>query len=340
MKKWFLILLVVILLSGCIKQQKACTEEAKVCPDGSIVVRVPPDCEFEPCPSTSTITETTIQTTTVEKISSKLLSWTKEEGTRVDGVSSCTMIKDNEYWMYYTGKDIELAISSDGLNFIEKGTIIDMKDVEGVDMVTNPSVFMTKDGKYRIIFEGSRWVEGGQTDRKLYSAISTDGLEWTVEEGVRFQDIGDGKPGELFTSVPDIIRLDDGRLRMYYTRGASSAIAVSDDDGMTWTKEKNLDLKRIAVDPDIVILDDGTYKLFFTTFDSEWGKGEQYVMSASSIDGINFIVDEGKRIQPSSGNNMVVDPDVIKLPDGKYRMYYGETNTGMLFMINSAVSIS
>jgi hypothetical protein len=176
-----------------------------------------------------------------------------------------------------------------------------------------------------------------KNDRKLYSAISTDSLAWTVE-GVRFQDEGDGKPGELFTSVPDIIRLDDGRLRMYYTRGATSAIAISDDDGMTWTKEKNLDLKRIAVDPDVVVLDDGTYKLFFTTFDSEWGKGEQYVMSASSTDGINFVVDEGKRIQPNLGNNMVVDPDVVKLPDGKYRMYYGETGNGMTFKINSAIS--
>jgi len=32
---------------------KACTMEAKVCPDGSSVGRVPPDCEFSPCPSPS-----------------------------------------------------------------------------------------------------------------------------------------------------------------------------------------------------------------------------------------------------------------------------------------------
>jgi hypothetical protein len=318
MKKLIFLLILIIFSSGCIKQKQEVTTTT--------------------IPTTTLIT--TIQTTTIpEKVlpSSKLLSWTKEEGIRVDGVSSCTMIKGNEYWMYYTEKGIELAISSDGLNFIKKGTVIDMKNVEGVDMVTNPSVFMTKDGKYRIIFEGSRMTEN-KNDRKLYSAISTDGLKWTVEEGVRFQDEGDGKPGEIFTSVPDIIRLNDGRLRMYYTRGATSAITISDDDGMTWTKEKNLDLKRIAVDPDIVRLDDGTYKLFFTTFDSEWGKGEQYVMSASSTDGINFIVDEGKRISPSSGNNMVVDPDVVKLPDGKYRMYYGETGNGMTFKINSAIS--
>ncbi len=29
---------------------KACTEEAKICPDGSAVGRTGPDCEFAPCP--------------------------------------------------------------------------------------------------------------------------------------------------------------------------------------------------------------------------------------------------------------------------------------------------
>jgi hypothetical protein len=345
MKKILITLLLIIFLSGCIKQQKGCTEEAKICPDGSVVVRVPPDCEFEACPSLSTTPKetTTIisMTTTTVKTSSKLLSWTKEDGVRIDsGVSSCTIIKDNEYWMYYTEKGIELAKSSDGLQFVKFGTVLDVKDVSDVDMVTNPAVFKTKDGKYRLIFEGSKRADGGQKDRRLYSAISTDGLTWMVEEGVRFQDIGDGKPGEIFTSVPDIIRLDDGKLRMYYTRGATSAIAISEDEGMTWTKEKNLDMKRIVIDPDVIRLDDGTYKLFFTSFDSEFGKGEQYMMSASSTDSINFVLDEGKCIRPISGYDMIVDPDIIKLPDGKYRMYYGESSKGTSFRINSALSSS
>lgn len=29
----------------------ACTMDAKICPDGSAVGRVPPSCEFAPCPS-------------------------------------------------------------------------------------------------------------------------------------------------------------------------------------------------------------------------------------------------------------------------------------------------
>ena len=31
----------------------ACTEEAKICPDGSVVGRVGPKCEFSPCPTKS-----------------------------------------------------------------------------------------------------------------------------------------------------------------------------------------------------------------------------------------------------------------------------------------------
>ncbi|MFH1054778.1 MAG: hypothetical protein V1744_01655 [Candidatus Altiarchaeota archaeon] len=48
-------LVAVVLFAGCeVKQQPvkpvACTTEAKVCPDGSTVGRVGPDCEFQRCP--------------------------------------------------------------------------------------------------------------------------------------------------------------------------------------------------------------------------------------------------------------------------------------------------
>ena len=33
------------------KNPVACTEDARLCPDGTSVVRIPPDCEFEACPA-------------------------------------------------------------------------------------------------------------------------------------------------------------------------------------------------------------------------------------------------------------------------------------------------
>jgi len=39
-----------VLVIGCDEKLKSCTLEAKVCPDGSTVGRVMPDCEFSACP--------------------------------------------------------------------------------------------------------------------------------------------------------------------------------------------------------------------------------------------------------------------------------------------------
>ena len=36
------------------QESGACTKEAKICPDGSVVGRAGPDCEFAPCPENGT----------------------------------------------------------------------------------------------------------------------------------------------------------------------------------------------------------------------------------------------------------------------------------------------
>lgn len=51
-----LILLFIIslfLIIGCADVTKpiVCTQEAKICPDGTAVGRIPPDCNFQECPS-------------------------------------------------------------------------------------------------------------------------------------------------------------------------------------------------------------------------------------------------------------------------------------------------
>ncbi|MCX6803406.1 MAG: hypothetical protein NTY48_02425 [Candidatus Diapherotrites archaeon] len=53
MKKIIIILgllLVLTILFGCTDSPKACTKEAKLCPDGSAVGRTLPNCEFAQCP--------------------------------------------------------------------------------------------------------------------------------------------------------------------------------------------------------------------------------------------------------------------------------------------------
>lgn len=53
-------------------QQKACTMEAKLCPDGSSVGRTGPNCEFAPCP--------TPKPTTMEKVGKFYWSTTMQSG--------------------------------------------------------------------------------------------------------------------------------------------------------------------------------------------------------------------------------------------------------------------
>ena len=58
MKRIITVLLFGMLIAfGCVQEPQepvACTAEAKLCPDGSAVGRVAPDCEFEACPETKT----------------------------------------------------------------------------------------------------------------------------------------------------------------------------------------------------------------------------------------------------------------------------------------------
>ena len=63
--KWVLVMVLVALLSSLatyavtismVKQQQtttACTEEGRICPDGTHVGRTPPSCDFAACPTTT-----------------------------------------------------------------------------------------------------------------------------------------------------------------------------------------------------------------------------------------------------------------------------------------------
>ncbi|MFH1065268.1 MAG: hypothetical protein V1734_02060 [Nanoarchaeota archaeon] len=336
------ILLLLVLLAGCAEKQYA--EESG---DGQAEdVQQPPAEGIEPeatvqekvtetpaePPAPLSLTEENNKTKEHEKPalpSDKYLSWQKEEGTRVwGGISSCTILQDGKYLMYYTREGgIWLASSPEGISFEEKGIVF--TPGENQPMASNPSVFKLQEKGYRMIYESN---EDMGTVRKLRSAVSEDGFAWTGEEGIRledsiyFEDKKKGASGEvIFASVPDVIRLDSGCLRIYYAAIDEIRFAESCDEGLNWNKKGKVkfDIRpEIAQDPDTIRLGDGTYKLFFSVQNSDRTAG--WIESASSEDGINFKLDAGKRIEPTHGEKHAMDIDVIKLPDGTYRAYYSE----------------
>ena len=112
---------------------------------------------------------------------------------------------------------------------------------------------------------------------------------------------------------------------MYYTglvwAGTYRILSAVSSDGLAWTKDSGIRILSPNVTTgDTVILSDGTYRMYYSE-----GLGGSTIRSAVSSDGLTWIKESGIRINKdgvydSSGAS---HPDIVELPDGTYRMYYG-----------------
>ena len=82
-------------------------------------------------------------------------------------------------------------------------------------------------GKFRMYYSAEPETAGFQG--QVYSAISSDGVKWTEESGTRITQ----------AIFPSVIKLDDGRFRMYFQEQQSIKSAIS-TDGLAWTKEEGI----------------------------------------------------------------------------------------------------
>ena len=171
----------------------------------------------------------------------------------------------------------------------------------------------------------------GELYGDIVSYISSDGLNWQ-EEGVRL----------LRAGFPFVMRLPDGRWRMYYCpmddsqRCILSAVSV---DGLNFIPEAGHrydatgSCEERIQSPRVIIMDDGTYRMYFTGIQNE-GTPEETVsiLSAVSHDGMSFSREQGVRIDPSSYplvGTRAAHAWPVKLADGKIKLYFaGATTTG------------
>lgn len=79
-------------------------------------------------------------------------------------------------------------------------------------------------GKYRMYYAIEPEVPGNKLE--VYSATSSDGIKWVQESGVR----------RTFTVFPDVVKLPDGRWRMYFQNAGVIKSATS-SDGLSWKDE-------------------------------------------------------------------------------------------------------
>ena len=287
-----------------------------------------PTPSFSPVP-TPTLTPAPTVTTSV---------WTKEDGIRLQPsdaglesgsvVADISVIKlsDDTYRAYFAiNEGIRSATSNDGLTFtVEDG----FRLPEGYGM---PRVVRLSDGRYRLF----AIVSDG-----IASAVSDDGLEFTVEEGTRIK-ASDFGVEQL--SGGSLVELDDGTYRMYFSdlpkpgEGVKNhqIFSATSSDMLTWTAETGVrvgsgsDIDMSAEHPFVIKRSDGTFRMFYYINNptGQW--------TATSTDGLTWEDQESTGITEKTEGN---DPDVVTLPDGNWRLYFGDFDESIGGVIYSAIA--
>lgn len=205
-------------------------------------------------------------------------------------------------------------------------------------------MYRLPDGRYRLFFPGCQPANGPPLCGVL-SAISTDGLTFTTEPGLRlprFFPYIQGRDPVRST----IIKLTDGRYRMYCSQQVTPDIAPNipgsghraifsavSTDLFNWAPEPGIrigpgapSITGDADHPTAVANPDGSITLIYDGFVDLAVTHEQI---ATSQDGLTF--------DSESDTGLVgTEPSLVRLGDGSLFLYYGEHTADAGSTINVA----
>jgi uncharacterized protein YodC (DUF2158 family) len=265
-------------------------------------------------------------------------------------------LPDGGYRMYYTGlgparRDpdslgyIVSARSDDAVTWHkDPGVRVDLFAPHASLRTLCPDVIPLADGGLRMYFE----ARSPDRPTVILSAHSTDGFDWTPDEGIRF-----GDPTWSY-GTPRVLYIETG-YRMYFHRytfplrsgleAGNHIISAVSDDGLTFAEEPGV---RVAQEteretfsvyaPEVVRLGDGGYRMYFSGWSDDIRGG---VFTATSADGLAWQKSPEPCIDldgPRDGS-MVSEPCVIDLPDGRSRLFYEACDDDDNYRILSATSV-
>lgn len=215
----------------------------------------------------------------------------------------------------------------------------------GIYGAVTPNVVTLADGTFRMYYTQILPRDGfpaGANDydnstTRILSAVSTDGLAWVGEQGVRLSAAAGGA-GEFRVVSPEVVPLPDGsgRWRMYFeccpgpqSGGSTLRSALSADQGLTWEVEpgERLGNGGSYSSPRALFLDDGSCRLYCVA----QGHG---IVSAVSVDGgYTFALEPGSRIVQESTYEAlsILAPEVLRIADGGYRVAGWSLGRGEVF---------
>jgi hypothetical protein len=156
--------------------------------------------------------------------------------------------------------------------------------------------------------EGCPRGSSSPVDKVLLRARSTDGVHWERIPDVLARG----------ASSPQLVSLGDERWVVYVEDGERLA-RIPFGGGESERLEIEGAARGWQVDPHVVLLPDGGYRLYYIHPPERVDPGvllENPVHSARSADGVHWEREPGVRIVGE-----LVDPDVVPLADGRWRMY-------------------
>lgn len=256
--------------------------------------------------------------------------WDIEAKIRIDPGISPDVIRssDGNWKMYYAvNEGIVSAFSQNGLDWNKDEGVRVQSEYHSKEQakVGSPTIIKLAKGGFRMLYEG---CDDKQTTFSIFSAISSDGVDWKKEKGKRLE--AKNRFGQSIAASPDIIRTKDDNLVMYFSDGDTIKMAISSDEGTTWRTRGVSGLPEACLDPTVIIMSDGVYRMYFAKSSSSDRLVNTKIISARSSNGTAWTVEEGYRVVAAKGATMVLDPEVVLVSLGKMRMYFTQIDKGVI----------
>lgn len=205
-------------------------------------------------------------------------------------------------------EEISVSTSTDGITWTSPTTVNVSGELNSGSNLA-PTAVQLSDGRIRLYYYGADYTTGDPADNsgdhKIYSAISTDGVNFTVEldPDVCFQ------MPEIID--PEIVQVGSSWW-LFLGRDTETLLATS-TDGRTFTKNDTFNCPYGAV-PGALALPDGNVRLYLL--------GEDGIISVF-VDAQTFAAtkETGTVIPPLTGY-LQGDPNVTRRSDGSYYMLF------------------
>ena len=168
---------------------------------------------------------------------------------------------------------------------------------------------------------------------RAYVFAQNKGIEIAESsDGKTFARVGNAFGGDKGYGMPHVIKLSDGRVRMYNMVSKGIACSIS-SDGLNFALEKDVCINASdfslapngLTGPSIVKLKDGTYRAYFSdAVKAGTGPDPHNVFSATSTDLVTWKADSGVRVGPDASRltRSAEHPGAIAHEDGTVTLFY------------------